>query len=44
MKIIYHDGSILTCSTIWIEVDTLIADGIYIIPLYEVLRIEEDAE
>lgn len=41
MKIIYYDGSILTCSIIWIEDNNLIADDIYIIPLYEVLRIEE---
>ena len=41
MKIIYHDGSILECSTIWVEDNSIIADGIYVIPLYEVLRIEE---
>ena len=42
MKIIYYDGSILKCSTIELNEKEMIADGIYVVPLVEVLRIEED--
>lgn len=41
MKIIYTDGSVLQCSEIRVEDNVLIADDIYIIPIYEIARIEE---
>ncbi len=42
MKIIYYDGSILHCNTIYFTENELIADDIYIIPIFEVLRIESE--
>ena len=41
MKIIYYDGSILNGSTIYFTEHDIIVDDIYIVPLVEVLRIEE---
>ena len=41
MKIIYYDGSTLECHEIQFYDGVIIADGIYEIPIYEVLRIEE---
>lgn len=42
MKIIYYDGSVLTCNHILISDKEIIADDIYVIPLIEVQRIEEE--
>lgn len=42
MKIIYYDGSELTCHSIYVADSVLIADDIYEVPLIEVQRIEED--
>lgn len=41
MKIIYYDGSILNGNTIFFTEHDIIVDDIYIVPLVEVLRIEE---
>ena len=42
MKIIYYDGSILECNTIYFTEKELIADDVYVIPIVEVLRIESE--
>lgn len=41
MKVILYDGSILECSTIYFEGNNIICDDYRIVPLMEVLRIEE---
>ena len=41
MKVIFYDGSILERSTIYFEDNNIICDGYRIVPLIEVLRIEE---
>lgn len=43
MKVIKYDGSEVMCDTLYMDDKNIIADGITIIPLVEVLRIE-DAE
>ena len=40
MKVIYYDGSVLECNTLWFADGYVIADDIYNIPLIEILRIE----
>lgn len=40
MRIIYYDGGVLECETIYFTEKELIADDIYIVSLVEVLRIE----
>ena len=42
MKIIYYDGSVLTCSHIDIYGDVLIVDDIYEVPIIEINSITED--
>ena len=41
MKVIFYDGSILECSTIYFEDNNIICDGYRIVSFAEVLRIEE---
>lgn len=41
MKIIYTDGSILEASVVFIEGNNINADDIYIVPIEEILRIED---
>ncbi len=40
MKIIYCDGSVLECNTLYFTEKTVIADDIYEIPLVKILRVE----
>lgn len=40
MKIIYHDGSILRCSSLHFTEKKVIADDFYIIPTAEILSVE----
>lgn len=42
MKIIFYDGSTMTCSEIEISNDGLIIDGCRLVPFYEILRIVEE--
>lgn len=42
MKIIYYDGSVLHCNTLYFTDKEVIADDVYTIPLVEILRIEAD--
>ena len=42
MKIHYYDGGVLECSRILVDDKNLIADDVYIVPLIEVLRIEDE--
>lgn len=42
MKIIYYDGSILRCNSLYFTEKEVIADDIYIIPIVEILRIETE--
>ena len=42
MTIIYYDGSTLHCEEIEFGMNTIIADGIYVVPYVEVLRIVSD--
>lgn len=41
MKVIMYDGSILECSTVWFEDNNIICDEYRVVPIIEVLRIEE---
>lgn len=41
MKVIFYDGSILECSTIYFEDNNIICDDYRVIPFIEILRIEE---
>ena len=41
MKVIMYDGSILECSTVEFGYNTIICDEYRIVPIIEVLRIEE---
>ena len=40
MKIIYYDGSILECNSIYFADGYVIADDMYNVPIVEILRIE----
>lgn len=40
MRIIYYDGSVMECNTLYFTEKTVIADDIYEIPLVEILRVE----
>ncbi len=42
MKIIYTDGSVLTCSTIEICGSDFYCDDYRIVPMCDVVRVEED--
>ena len=42
MKVVYYDGSILHCHSLYFAGTELIADDVYIIPIAEILRIESE--
>jgi len=42
LKVIYYDGSVLHCNSLYFTEKEVIADGIYIIPLVEILRVETE--
>ncbi len=42
MKIIYYDGSVLHCSSLYFTEKEAIADDMYIIPIIEIQRIEAE--
>ena len=42
MKIIYYDGSVLHCNSLYFTEKEVIADDVYIIPLIEIQRIEAE--
>lgn len=44
MKVVYYDGSVLTCSKVWIYEDKLICDDIWEIPIAEVNGIVDEVE
>lgn len=42
MRIIYYDGSVLHCNSLYFTEKEVIADDIYIIPLIEIQMIEAE--
>jgi len=42
LKVIYYDGGILHCNSLYFTEKEVIADDIYVIPLVEILRVEAE--
>lgn len=41
MVLVYYDGRTLRCNSLYFTEKEVIADGVHVIPLIEVLRVEQ---